>query len=212
MRLYTSREACELAGVSYRQLDSWVRQAVVRPAREARGTGSARRWSPMDVVQLRAAKELRQAGFSLQKIRRTVSWLRNALPRVEARLADLCLVTDGQRVFYVSAHPDRLVGALAGRQAVLIIPLGEMLRDVGEDLPEDEPRTPFCYDLPEVVEPGESGYFVGYCPPLRGCVAQGRTRDEAQANLRGAIASYLNVLEETEEEETRVDLQEAAHA
>jgi predicted RNase H-like HicB family nuclease len=42
-----------------------------------------------------------------------------------------------------------------------------------------------------LVEPDEDGVFVAQCPNLPGCVSQGRTREEAIANLRDAIAGYL---------------------
>jgi DNA-binding transcriptional MerR regulator len=202
MRLYTSTEACKLAGISYRQLDYWVRRKIVRPAQEAKGSGSARRWSPTEIVQLRVMSELRQAGVSLQKVRRAVNWLKGALPKVSAPLADLTLVTDGKQVFYLSPNPGKLVDALAGGQLVLTVPVGDVLREVGAELPKEKVTELMQYDLPEVVEPGESGYFVGHCPVLRGCVAQGRTRQEAQQNLRKAIASYLSVLDEIGREES----------
>jgi predicted RNase H-like HicB family nuclease len=197
MDYYSSAEASHLAGVSYRQLDYWARTGFVRPGRDARGRGSARRWGPLEVVQLRVAKELRAAGVPLQRIRRATAWLRKALPKAAAPAADLAFVTDGQRVFYLSPNPGRLVDVLAGGQAVLTIALGEMLSEVGIELPlHGAAGIAAQYDLPEVVKLGESGYFVGYCPALRGCVAQGRTRQEAQANLRKSIASYVEVLEE----------------
>jgi predicted RNase H-like HicB family nuclease len=72
-----------------------------------------------------------------------------------------------------------------------------MLQGVGVQLPvESEGHAVVQYDLPEVVRPGKSGHFIGYCPALKGCVAQGPTRQEAQANLRKAIASYIEVMEE----------------
>jgi len=202
MGSYSSAQASRLAGVSYRQLDYWVRTGFIKPARDARGKGSARRWGALEIVQLRVAKELRQAGVSLQKIRRATAWLRKALPRLSAPLADLALVTDGQGIFYLSPNPGRLVDVLAGGQAVLTVPMGNMLREVGVELPRDRKGKPFVqYDLPEVVRPGESGYFIAYCPALKGCVAQGRTRQEAQSNLRKAIASYIDVMEEAAEKE-----------
>ena len=51
------------------------------------------------------------------------------------------------------------------------------------------------YDLPQRIEMGEDGYFVAQCPALRGCVTQGKTREEAQANLQEAIALYLEAVE-----------------
>jgi predicted RNase H-like HicB family nuclease len=199
MQAYTSQEACRLAGISYRQLDYWVRQMAIRPAQPARGSGSARRWSSLEIVQLRVMSELRKAGISLPRVRRAVNWLRKALSKVA--LDDLVLVTDGREIFYLSPNPGKLVDVLAGERLVLSIPVGETLRKVGRELPTGKSKDLAYYDLPEVVEPGESGYFVGYCPVLRGCVAQGKTREEAQANLKKAIASYLAVLGEMAQDE-----------
>lgn len=199
MQEYSSQEACRLAGISYRQLDYWVRRMAIKPTQPAHGSGSARRWSALEVVQLRVMSELRKAGVSLPRVRRVAGWLRKALSQVAAD--DLILVTDGRRIFYLSPHPGKLVDALAGEGLVLSIPVGETLRKVGGELPGARSKELAYYDLPEVVEPGESGYFVGYCPVLRGCVAQGKTREEAQANLKKAIASYLSVLDEMGAEE-----------
>lgn len=38
-----------------------------------------------------------------------------------------------------------------------------------------------------VLRDGEDGWIVAECPELPGCVSQGRTRDEAMANVREAI-------------------------
>ena len=45
------------------------------------------------------------------------------------------------------------------------------------------------------IEPDEDGVFVVECPTLPGCVSQGRTREEAMANIRDAIQGYLQSLE-----------------
>lgn len=42
-------------------------------------------------------------------------------------------------------------------------------------------------DLPVVLRPGEDGWIVVECPVIPGCTSQGRTRDEALANIREAI-------------------------
>ena len=42
-----------------------------------------------------------------------------------------------------------------------------------------------------VIERGENGYFVAHCPSLKSCWSQGRTREEALANVREAIELYL---------------------
>jgi predicted RNase H-like HicB family nuclease len=42
-----------------------------------------------------------------------------------------------------------------------------------------------------VIEQGEDGYFAAHCPSLKSCWSQGRTREEAIANIREAIELYL---------------------
>jgi predicted RNase H-like HicB family nuclease len=47
-----------------------------------------------------------------------------------------------------------------------------------------------------VVFPGEDGYWVAECPSLPGCISQGKTREEALANIREAIEGYVKTLED----------------
>ncbi len=41
------------------------------------------------------------------------------------------------------------------------------------------------------IEQDEDGWFVAKCPSLPGCVSQGKTREEAIANIREAIEGSL---------------------
>ena len=47
-----------------------------------------------------------------------------------------------------------------------------------------------------IIYPGEDGYWVVECPSLPGCISQGKTREEAIANIREAIEGYLLALED----------------
>lgn len=42
-----------------------------------------------------------------------------------------------------------------------------------------------------IITQGEDGYMVARCPALKSCWSQGKTREEALANIREAIALYL---------------------
>ena len=46
------------------------------------------------------------------------------------------------------------------------------------------------------IQQDEDGIFVAEVPSLPGCLSQGRTREEAVANVREAMAAYLESLEE----------------
>lgn len=47
-----------------------------------------------------------------------------------------------------------------------------------------------------LLYPGEDGYVVAEVPSLPGCVSQGRSREEALANVREAISLHEDVLRE----------------
>ena len=47
-----------------------------------------------------------------------------------------------------------------------------------------------------VIYLGEDGYWVAECPSLSGCISQGKTRQEAIANIKEAIEGYIVSLEE----------------
>jgi predicted RNase H-like HicB family nuclease len=50
-----------------------------------------------------------------------------------------------------------------------------------------------------VIEPDEDGIFVAECPALPGRISQGKTRDEAIANTKDAIAGYVASLKKHDE-------------
>lgn len=47
-----------------------------------------------------------------------------------------------------------------------------------------------------LIYPGEDGYWVAECPSLLGCISQGRSRQDAIANIKEAIDGYVDSLEE----------------
>jgi predicted RNase H-like HicB family nuclease len=47
-----------------------------------------------------------------------------------------------------------------------------------------------------VIAPGEDGYWIAECPSLPGCISQGRSREEAIANIKEAIEGYVITLTE----------------
>ncbi len=46
-----------------------------------------------------------------------------------------------------------------------------------------------------LIELDEDGIFVAECPSLPGCISEGKTRDEALANVKDAIEGYLHSLD-----------------
>lgn len=67
-----------LTGLTYRQLDYWARTDLLRPSiSEARGSGTARRYSYDDARIALAIKRCLDAGMSLQTVRSCTAYLRD---------------------------------------------------------------------------------------------------------------------------------------
>jgi DNA-binding transcriptional MerR regulator len=94
--LYQTRDVCEILGVSRRQLQYWARTDLVTPS--AQTPGGHGRYTFGDLVALKAAKRLIDAGVSVQRIRRSIAELRRILPAVRRPLAELVLVATGDVV------------------------------------------------------------------------------------------------------------------
>ena len=45
-----------------------------------------------------------------------------------------------------------------------------------------------------IVEKGRESGYVAYAPALKGCVSQGKTREEALKNIREAMEVYVEAL------------------
>jgi predicted RNase H-like HicB family nuclease len=50
-----------------------------------------------------------------------------------------------------------------------------------------------------IIEQDEDGIFVARCPALPGCISQGKTRKEAEGNIKEAIQGYLESLKRHDE-------------
>lgn len=125
---FRGSEVCSLVGITYRQLDYWARTGLLRPSiADATGSGSQRRYSYRDVLELKVIKRLLDAGLKLQQARQAVECLRGDLG---GDLASAQLVLAGSRS--VLAHSNgEVVDLLAGGQGVFnILPLSSIVSEL----------------------------------------------------------------------------------
>ena len=94
--LFQTRDVCEILGISRRQLLYWAQTNLVTPSEQTPGGHGRYRFS--DLVALKAAKRLIDAGVSVQRIRKSIGALRRILPTVRRPLAELVLVATGDVV------------------------------------------------------------------------------------------------------------------
>jgi DNA-binding transcriptional MerR regulator len=94
--LFRAGDVIQIVQVSRRQLQYWAQTNLVRPSSQT--PGGHGRYTFEDLVALKAAKRLIDAGVSVQRIRRSIGALRNLLPTVRKPLAELVLVATGDVV------------------------------------------------------------------------------------------------------------------
>jgi len=124
---YRGPTACNVAGITYRQLDYWARTGLVEPTvREASGSGTQRLYSFRDILVLRVVKNLLDAGVSLPNIRTAIATLRD---RGVADLAEITLMSDGTTV-YECTSTDEILDLLKRGQGVFGIAVGRHIGDV----------------------------------------------------------------------------------
>ena len=119
---YRGPTACNAAGITYRQLDYWARTNLIRPSlSDASGSGSRRRYSYKDLLELRVIKTLLDAGQKLERVRAAFEYLRDLgdyLTSSQLVIAGdaVVLVRDGEDLVDVlaAAGPGRLAALLAG--------------------------------------------------------------------------------------------------
>ncbi|HEX2048251.1 MAG TPA: MerR family transcriptional regulator [Acidimicrobiales bacterium] len=129
-------QVCKIVGITYRQLDYWARTNLIRPSiADARGSGTQRRYSYRDLVELKVIKGLLDAGVSLQQARKAIEYLRHNLGE---DIATASLVINGAGSVLVRTDGE-LVDLIRRGQGVLsIVALGgvkEALDAAITDLP-----------------------------------------------------------------------------
>lgn len=119
---FAGRRAAEIVGISYRQLDYWARTDLLRPSLvDAAGSGSRRRYSYRDLLELKVIKSLLDSGIKLEQVRSVFSYLRDHLGE---EIATANLVISGTSTVLVR-NGDELIDALRPGQGVLnVLPLG----------------------------------------------------------------------------------------
>ncbi|MDK8307387.1 MerR family transcriptional regulator [Corynebacterium imitans] len=119
--------ACQVAGITYRQLDYWARTELVRPSiRGAKGSGSQRLYSFKDILVLKIVKRLLDTGISLQNIRLAVDKLRD---RGVNDIAEITLVSDGTTVYECRSN-EEIIDLLGGGQGVFGIAVPQIMKEL----------------------------------------------------------------------------------
>ena len=128
---FSGTQACEIVGISYRQLDYWARTHLVRPAiLEAKGSGTRRHYSYRNLLELRVVKSLLDAGIKLESVREVFNFLGQ---QENLDITSAHLVINGASV--VMCQGEELIDVVRRGQGVLnLLPLGQVKEQVDGQL------------------------------------------------------------------------------
>jgi DNA-binding transcriptional MerR regulator len=131
---FTSRAVAELTGISPRQLQWWDERGIVVPARQ----GHNRVYSLDDLTEVAVICELRERGFSLQKIRTIMHFLQRELGRrlVETVRAssEYHLLTDGKNIFLQDSARGVVNLLKNARQPMLTVSLSDTVHRIEAEI------------------------------------------------------------------------------
>ena len=128
---FSGTRAAEIVGISYRQLDYWARTDLIRPsATDAAGSGSRRKYTYRDLLELKVIKNLLDAGIKLESVRDVFAYLRN---HVDTDISAAHIVINGNSV--ILCDGDELIDVLRGGQGVLnVLPLSGVRDEVDQQI------------------------------------------------------------------------------
>lgn len=131
---FTSRDVVSLTGITPRQLQWWDERRIVVPARE----GRCRLYSMEDLAEVAVICQLRQRGFSLQRVRKVMRFLQREfgkrLAETVSGASEYHLLTDG-KTLYLETSPRQIVDILKNaRQPMLTVCLSDTVRQVRAEI------------------------------------------------------------------------------
>ena len=207
---FNSKTVSKIIGIPVRVIDYWDRTNFIKPSiNEASGYGSMRLYSFSDLIQFKVAKFLRDQGLSLQKIRKSLNYLRKHIPEIEKPLAQLRFLTDGETIFILTNKDREIIDTLKKGQYVFSIAIGELINDLKGKTSKMTMDRVYRVNVSKrrfnvVLHPDleDGGYWVE-CVELHGCSSQGDSVEEALDMIRDAIKGHLEVEEELKKEVPR---------
>jgi DNA-binding transcriptional MerR regulator len=136
---YRGPQVCSIVGITYRQLDYWARTDLIRPSlADAKGSGTQRRYSYRDLVELKVIKSLLDAGVSLKQARTAIEYLRENLGE---DIATANLVINGTGSI-LARNGDELIDILRNGQTVFnIVALAGVQEQVDSAIRELHPES-----------------------------------------------------------------------
>lgn len=134
---FSGSRTAEIVGITYRQLDYWARTDLVRPSLvDASGSGSRRRYSYRDLLELKVIKRLLDAGIRLETVREIFAYLREHLGE---DITTANLVIDGNQAMLVQDDGDLIDLVRRGQGVLNILALASVKDELDATIVELHP-------------------------------------------------------------------------
>ena len=132
---FSGKRAAEIVGITYRQLDYWARTDLIRPSlADAEGSGSRRKYSYTDLLELKVIKRLLDAGIKLESIREAFSYLRDQLGE---DVASAHLVINGSTAVLVRGEElIDVVNRYQGQGVLNLLPMDGVIEELDSAVAE----------------------------------------------------------------------------
>lgn len=133
---FRADQAASIAGCSPRQLRYWKETGLIRPAmpsREDQRGGDL--YDFRNLVELRTVVGMLHRGISLQKIRKTLEYLRRSTD-FSRPLSECKLITDGVTIFRICSDQSAILDTLRQGQIALCIALDGIAEELKRRLDE----------------------------------------------------------------------------
>ncbi|MEZ5142699.1 MAG: MerR family transcriptional regulator [Acidimicrobiales bacterium] len=125
---FSGNKTAEIVGITYRQLDYWARTDLVRPSLvDAQGSGTRRRYSYRDLLELKVIKSLLDAGIKLETVREVFTYLRENLGE-DVTTANL--VIQGNTTVLIQRDEELIDLVKRGQGVLNILPLAGVKEEV----------------------------------------------------------------------------------
>jgi DNA-binding transcriptional MerR regulator len=131
---YSCQQVMKITGLTRRQLSYWRNTGLINPQFQTPGGHS--RFAFADLLALKTAKKLIDAGVSVQRIRKSIVSLTSFLPSCTAPLTELSLVATGDMILVL--HRETAFEALTGQE--WIYPVAELEREAALSCGKHEPE------------------------------------------------------------------------
>ncbi len=142
---YTCQQVIHITGLSQRQLSYWRKTGLSIPKQHTPG-GHAR-YSFADLLILKTARKLIDAGVSVQRIRKSITSLTDFLPSCNIPLTELSLVATGDMILVL--HQKTAFEALAGQEWIYSV--AELEREAATSRGIVEPKQKELFATPEIT-------------------------------------------------------------